>query len=56
MGREFTEVRADLDESVMDMLREKGFRQAPVIDAGGTLWSGHDPFMLKKLQEGELDV
>lgn len=54
MGAEYVVVRIDQEEGVIEMLQEKGFFQAPVVDAGGTLWSGHNPLMLKKLKEGEL--
>lgn len=53
MGAEYEVV--DLTEKgVTEMLQEKGFREAPVVAAGATLWSGYDPLMLKKLKEGEL--
>lgn len=40
-------------EGVTEMLQDKGFREAPVVAVGATLWSGYDPLMLKKLKDGE---
>lgn len=54
MGAEYETVDL-LEEGVTEMLQGKGFREAPVVDVGGTLWSGYDPLMLKKLKDGELN-
>ncbi len=44
---EFTEVQLQNDPQAYEMIRERGFTQAPVVIAGENAWSG---FRLDKLQ------
>ncbi|HEY4466345.1 MAG TPA: glutaredoxin-like protein NrdH [Klebsiella sp.] len=48
-GFEFDMVNIDHHPEVVDMLREHGFRQLPVVIAGETSWSGFRPDMINRL-------
>lgn len=45
---EFDEVKLQDDPEAYEMVRAKGFTQAPIVVAGESVWSG---FRLDKLQE-----
>lgn len=39
----------NLTEKVIDVFREEGFMQAPVVDTGAEKWSGFRPDKIKEL-------
>lgn len=48
-GVEFEMINVDLVPDAADQLRERGFRQLPVVVAGDTSWSGFRPDMINRL-------
>lgn len=48
-GVAFEMVNIDLVPEAADTLRERGFRQLPVVIAGETSWSGFRPDMINGL-------
>ncbi|MGX5027895.1 glutaredoxin-like protein NrdH [Enterobacter asburiae] len=48
-GVAFEMVNIDLVPDAADTLRERGFRQLPVVIAGDTSWSGFRPDMINRL-------
>lgn len=49
-GFEFDMINIDHHPEAVDMLREQGFRQLPVVIAGETRWSGFRPDMINRLR------
>ena len=49
-GFEFDMGNIDQHPEAVDMLREQGFRQLPVVIAGETRWSGFRPDMINRLR------
>lgn len=43
-------INIDHHPEAVDMLREQGFRQLPVVIAGETRWSGFRPDMINSLR------
>lgn len=49
-GFEFVTINIDHHPEAVDLLREQGFRQLPVVIAGETRWSGFRPDMINRLR------
>ena len=49
-GFKFDMINIDHHPEAVDMLREQGFRQLPVVIAGETRWSGFRPDMINRLR------
>ena len=49
-GFEFDTINIDHQPEAVDLLREQGFRQLPVVIAGETRWSGFRPDMINRLR------
>ena len=49
-GFAFDMVNIDQHPEAIDMLREQGFQQLPVVMAGETRWSGFRPDMINRLR------
>ena len=47
---DFEEVKLQDDPEAYEMIRGKGFTQAPIVKAGETLWSGFRLDMLSSLK------
>ncbi|MDF7680153.1 glutaredoxin-like protein NrdH [Enterobacteriaceae bacterium ESL0689] len=50
-GLTFDIINIDHHPEVIDILREQGFRQLPVVIAGDIHWSGFRPDMIKQLHQ-----
>lgn len=48
-GLDFAEVDMSQDLSALEMVKEMGFQQAPVVVAGDDAWSGFRPDKIKGL-------
>ena len=49
-GFAFDMVNIDQHPEAIDILREQGFQQLPVVMAGETRWSGFRPDMINRLR------
>lgn len=49
-GLAFEMVNVDQQPDAADILREQGFRQLPVVNAGDLRWSGFRPDMINRLR------
>ena len=48
---EFVVVDFTKDPSALEMIKEKGFKEAPVVHAGDDWWSGFRPDLIKDFAE-----
>lgn len=49
LGIVHTDVNIDDNESICEQLIAEGFKQMPVVKAGGESWSGYQPDRIKTL-------
>lgn len=52
LGLEYTEINTEHDEAAAQLLRDKGYQQAPVVIlSDGQEWTGYRPDLLEALAE-----
>lgn len=48
-GLDFVTIDLDADPAALSHVKALGYRQAPVVEAGGRHWSGYRPDLLARL-------